>query len=77
MILIKLFYVTFKAFFTLTSSGEVKSLYAGIKMLVRKLINHGWNINNNDKTVNLWEPLKTLNFQQILFFLSSLTATVS
>ena len=41
MILIKLFYVTFKAFFTLTSSGEVKSLYAGIKMLVRKLINHG------------------------------------
>ena len=49
MILIKLFHVTFKAFFTLTSSGEVKSDevisdYAGIKMLVRKLINHGWNI---------------------------------
>ena len=42
MILIKLFHVTFKAFFTLTSSGEVKSDdYAGIKMLVRKLINHG------------------------------------
>ena len=41
MILIKLFYVTLKAFFTLTSSDEVKSLYAGIKMLVRKLINHG------------------------------------
>ena len=31
MILIKLFHVAFKAFFTLTSSGEVKSLYAGIK----------------------------------------------
>ena len=61
MILIKLFHVTFKAFFTLTSSGEVKSLYAGIKMLVRKRINHGWNINNNDK-INLCEPLKTLNF---------------
>ena len=41
MILIKLFHVTFKAFFTLASSGEVKSLYVGIKMLVCKLINHG------------------------------------
>ena len=68
MILIKLFHVTFKAFFTLASSGVVKSLYVGIKMLFRKLINHGWNINNNDK-INLWEPLKTLNFQQILFYL--------
>ena len=31
MILIKLFHVTFKAFFTLTSSSEVKTLHAGIK----------------------------------------------
>ena len=46
MILIKLFHVTFKAFFTLTSSGEVKSYMQGLRVIFCKLRTSAYTVPN-------------------------------